>query len=99
VLQCVSVLQCVTACCSVSLQSMGDVAAGTLRRKALRCVAVCCSMSQCIAVCCSMLQCIAACCNVLQCGFAINGKRGCRHATPQGTEVCCSVLPVCCNLV
>jgi len=38
-----------------------------LNAKALRYLAVCCSVLQCVAVCCSVLQCAAVCCSVLQC--------------------------------
>jgi len=32
----------------------------------LRCVAVCCSMSQHVAACCGVLQCVAVCCSSAQ---------------------------------
>jgi len=46
---CCSVLQCVEVCVAVSVVFMG----GSIRRKCVVCVAVCCSVL--VAVCCSVL--------------------------------------------
>jgi len=64
VLQCSSLLQCVTMWCRESYKALSVRQVDTL--------ALCCSLLQCDAVCCSVLQCssmlqfVAVCCNVVQ---------------------------------
>ena len=62
---CVSVLQCVAACCN------GD------KRKGLREDGICCSVLQCVAVCCSVLQFVAMCCNIGKISEGTENERMC----------------------
>ena len=99
---CCSVLQCIGIrhnACTLDGQSVA------VRCKALRCVAVCCSVLQSDAVCCNVLQCIgirhdtctlrsSECCSVLQ-RVAV-----CCNVL-QSDAVCCSMLQCvaeCCNV-
>ena len=85
---CCSVLQLVTAWCSLvqfgavsstahDCSEGGGIMEGVC---VLQCVAVCFGLLQCVAVCCSVLQCVAVCCSVLQCVAVLITAHNCSES-------------------
>jgi len=97
---CCSVLQCVAACCSVSIYRAN---LNTVSCNVSQCVAVRGSAWQCVAVCCIVLQCIPVCCSVSVTPGLLDDRCVLQsyYSVLQRVAACCSVLQqvaACCSV-
>jgi len=87
---CVSVLQCVAACCSV-LQRGANYSSRIETHMRSRRYSSSARLLQCVAVCCSVLQRVAACCSAVP-YTGLESRRACARGDTAAAPGCCSVL-------